>query len=234
MTKHEARGPDDALWTRVRERVAREHGPRAWLRSRSTRARIALAVAAAALLGLAVLLLAPRADLEALPGGVYGLGLAALLAALLMVVVGFLHPLQRRPLSRVRLLIAACVALALPALLVLGAPLHHDAAHHPESFADEGAAFAPRALRCFVFGVLLGAVVLVLLRLLDRSDGLSWPRLLLLAGAAGLAGNVVLALHCPLVGAGHLLAGHATVPLGALAALAPARRRRQGPGERTT
>lgn len=235
MTQHDEQDRRDRLWEGLRDRVAGERGVRAWLRSRPTRARIAAALAATALVGLAVLLLAPRTDFDALPAAVYGLGLAATLGALLTVVVAFLHPLQRRPPGRGRIVLAACVALALPALLVLGAPLHDAVDAHPESFDGQGADLVPCALRCFAFGLLLGAVVLVLLRLLDRRDALSWPRLLLLAGATGLVGNLALALHCPLVAPAHLLAGHATVPLGALLALAPAALgRRQGPEDRTT
>lgn len=235
MTTNEDPRRRDALWARVRERLARERGPRAWLRSRSTRARVALAAAAASAVAAGVLVLVPRTDFDALPAGVFGLGLAATVLAFLAVVMAFLHPFQARPASRGRVLAAACVGLALPALLVVVAPLHGAVEAHPESFVGQGADFAPRALSCFAFGLLLGALVLALLGLLDRRDDLSWPRLLLLAGAAGLVGNLALALHCPIVGPAHLLAGHATVPLGALVVLAAGRlARRHGPPDRTT
>ena len=64
------------------------------------------------------------------------------------------------------------------------------------------------ATPCATYGFALGLPVYALLRLLDRGDSLGR---LHAACAAGLAGNVVLELHCPIAGNPHRIVGHAMV-----------------------
>jgi hypothetical protein len=220
-----SRPPTDDLGTRVRDAIARERGPRAWLCARSTRVRLALAVGAAVLVTVAVALAIPRADLAACPPLLLGTSLGVLLAGTILAAALVLRPLHRPPVRPGTWIAAAALALALPVLVVLGAPWHDASRAHPESFAGTGADFLACALECFALGVILALPALVLLRLLDRTQRLGWPRVVLLAGATGLVGNLALAVHCPIVAPLHLLAGHATVPLGAFLLLALARRR---------
>lgn len=67
---------------------------------------------------------------------------------------------------------------------------------------------------CFLDGTLVAAAVLVMGRLLDRGG----PGASLAALAAGMAGALMLHLHCPINYPVHLLVGHATVPAVALGA----------------
>ena len=171
------------------------------------------------------MLLIPRSDLAAYPVGGLVVRLALLAAGLGAAAALFLRTLARSAPCRTAAAVVVLAGLLLPVLLVALGPGHAERHVHPESFAGAGTDFVPRALACFLFGVALGAPVLLLLLLvLDRSDDLSWPRRMLLAAAVGLVGTLALLLHCPLVGAGHLLGGHARVPLGALLVLALAPR----------
>lgn len=65
---------------------------------------------------------------------------------------------------------------------------------------------APSALTCLVGGAVLVSPLLVLLGLLMRDLG--GVRLVLMAGSAGLVGNLLLELHCAVGEVPHLLLGH--------------------------
>ena len=80
---------------------------------------------------------------------------------------------------------------------------------HPESFEGRGADFWPRASACLLFGTLTSLPLLAALVLADRRERRPAGSLAFAAAAAGLAGNLTLLLHCPLVARGHLLVGHA-------------------------
>jgi hypothetical protein len=218
----------DALWTRTRDALGRERGLRARLRSTRTPVRIGIVLVTTALVLGLIAAARVRPDLDAVPPRLFAAGLAVLAAGLLASAVLLLRPLYRHPLRTGALGTVAWIAFVLPAVLVVAAPLHQAVGAHPESFEGTGADFWPRALACFLFGCALGLPVLLVLLLVERRANLGWSRILLLAAAMGLVGNLVLTLHCPLVSAGHLLAGHATVPLGALAILAAGRLVRRG------
>jgi hypothetical protein len=102
---------------------------------------------------------------------------------------------------------------------------------HPASLRGVGADLLPRALACFVWGSAIamlgvaGAFALLRGRRALTADPTSlWAVRILLA-------QLMLALHCPLVGHPHLALGHATIGVAAVAAMAAARlwiRWRQG------
>ena len=168
----------------------------------------------------------PRGDLAVvstvrLVAGMSLFGLSGLAMALVI-----LQPLHRRALSGIASWGIAFAALALPIVFALLPAAHHERLLHPESFADDGAAFWMRAGTCLLFGTLIALPVIASVVLLDRRDRLGSNRALQAAFAGGAAGNLALLLHCPLVSSTHLLLGHATVPVVLGAALFALARRR--------
>src|SRR6185503_6361963 len=77
---------------------------------------------------------------------------------------------------------------------------------------------------CFTTGVVQGLSMLVLLGLVDRSEGQLGP-LLLAVVAGGMLAQIGLTLHCPVNDRWHLLSGHASVPVGLLIGALALRRR---------
>ena len=136
----------------------------------------------------------------------------ALLAALVAVTARlFLRPLQAPAPSRFGILGWALLGLAFPLVLHLLPEAHHLVHEHPESFEGRGADFWPRAWRCLAFGTVTALPLLAVLLMTDRRDRIGTARGVLAAATAGLAGNLLLMLHCPLVDRAHLVAGHAGV-----------------------
>jgi hypothetical protein len=181
---------------RARLRVSHERGPAAVLRALPFGAR--LGVALTALLGATAALhrLHPQVPLSELTSHV--LVFVAASAVLLW------------PLDRVQPGSGRLIAAALALLLPLGFAIF------VSSRANDGASAAPWA--CLALGTALSLSFLALLRALDRRAGLGAERMLLVGGLAGVAGNALLHLHCPVHALVHLLVGHAM--LGLLAAVA--------------
>jgi hypothetical protein len=194
--------PDPLLWAELDASLERETGVRAWLRSRPTPTRVALAMATFAL----VTLLGFRRVRSDWPS-VSKLEVAVLVAAFglaaLFAVRAALPVLGARP-SRERgaTLLAAVGLPLLAAFLRLeqGAPL------------ATGTAFWVQAARCFGYGALLAAPLFALLWLCDR-DGGPRSRFVHAALACGLAANAALSLHCAVADARHVLIGHASIGL---------------------
>ena len=197
------------LLAAVQEDLTREQRITARLRSLSTPARVALALAG----GLAILvvgLLKLRLDLGVYPvlrlvlelgsQGLVGLGVGWI----------WLRPLHRPALPAWLAFTMIPLALLLPwALSAL--PAAHAA--HPASLAGIGDDLFRRAVACFLFGSLLALPLALLLALLGRGAR-RLVRLAVLPAAAGaLAGLLSLNLHCPLTSPVHLLAGHAPIVL---------------------
>jgi hypothetical protein len=169
------------------------------------------------LLVLAVLLATPRPDLSVIPFGRLLADLVLLGVPLIAVIVAFLHPLHRPPLSPT----IRWVAIGL-AMFVVVASASLPAAHvdHPASLRGVGDDFVPVALACFMFGVVVATPMVVIVRLFGRSgSGLRrfFPTLLV-AAIATLVGSIALYMHCPITASKHLFAGHVTVWLPFLAA----------------
>jgi len=178
-----------------------ESGTGGWLKSRSTGTRRALALGSfLALAGFALLAMRGRgvADLPAWAIGVC-LGSLGLLIALSLWVA--LRPLQAPALSNGKVGALALLSVGC-AVIVAFVP------EMAQASAD-GAAHA-MASPCMYMGLLIGLPVYALARVLDRGSRLSS---VLAASAAGLTGNFVLALNCPIHSAEHMLVGHASVVL---------------------
>jgi hypothetical protein len=191
----------DELFASVERAVLAESGPRAWLRSRSTPIRAAIAVFA----GVAVVAIGGRPALGggARPATAPWLALFAFfaIACLWMLVAPLGRP---RPAPARRALLVASV-LALPfgyATLAWGSP-------SPSTGVEIG--FVEQAFACFSYGTFLALPLCAVLWAIERSDR---PFVLLLLGfgaVAGLVANAALALHCPNTEPAHLVFGHATI-----------------------
>jgi hypothetical protein len=193
---------DAALWGELERELGEETGARAWLRSRPTRLRTALAfggVLVVAALGLRHL----RANWDALSTPVLAAWLLAFVGAAALALRVALPVWDGQDAHKQRLLAAAfglplvygCVG----ALSFGGAPF-------------VATPFFRSALSCFLYGSLLSLPLVALVWLLDRGAG-SRSRLFAGAAACGLAANAALLLHCPATDPAHLLAGHGTIGL---------------------
>jgi hypothetical protein len=198
------------LWAAIERDVRAEAGLRAWLRSRPTAQRVALAAGVAAL----SVVLAHReggSGSWARPGAEPWSWLAsfAVLAVASLVVV--LRPLGRSSLSRPVLWAVLASALALPLAYALSS--------ERASQVGSVSGVVRGALGCFVYGLGLALPFVGLVLLLHRSDRLTARGLVLLGGAGALVANLGLLLHCALDHQQHLLAGHAPIGLAFLLGL---------------
>ncbi|MCA9711599.1 MAG: hypothetical protein KDK70_37535, partial [Myxococcales bacterium] len=200
----------DALWAAVQADVARERGAAAWLRSRPTPHRTALAAIGASLVPLLVWWLWGRSDRAVYPVGRWVLDLAVLLSPVVVALAVVMRPIHRpswpRWVERAVVAFAAAAALVGPMLQ----PAHQD---HPASLGGTGDALLPAAAVCMTLGTLLGVPLLLwLVSLRRQAERWSRPAWGVAAGA-GAAGGLSIFLHCPIVAPEHLLLGHATVLL---------------------
>jgi hypothetical protein len=188
----------DFLLARVEAAIAQEKGVFAWLRSMPTRLRIVLAGSATGAMAAALGLASPRVDLAVYPQWRLLLSAGVLAAVLGGLIVLNLRPLQRPELS-MRAPLFVFAALAVPFLIAL---LPEVRLAHPVAFRD--------AHDCLLLGSLSGALLMVLLRALDRlkSDARS---LLVPAAAGGILANFALSFHCPVVSPLHLVLIHAPI-----------------------
>jgi len=216
----ESGSPEDLL-RQVRARIADDGGWRGRLRSLSTPARLLVCVLVLACTALAVVFLLRRSDLGAYPALRMVVSLLLLVAFAVATIRFFLRPLQQRGPHIAWAGAWALLGLALPVVLALLPEAHGLVHEHPASFEGRGDDFWPRAAACLLFGVVTALPLAGLLLLVDRRDDVALGRAALVAGVAGLAGNLVLLLHCPLVARGHLVAGHATVGVAFLVLLLP-------------
>jgi len=215
----------------LKEALGRETGLRAWLSSRSTRTRITTMVLAIVATSLAVLQFSAREHLADSSGRVT---VAAIIYG--CAVIGALS-VAMRPLHRpgwsvgvARLVLAAGLGGAVGlALLPLAQGI-------PMSSPDLNLPFAAGATTCFVWGKALALPLLALGWLMQRGGTNVSGRLLLIGGAAGLAANLYLEVHCSVQFPDHLVMGHVTIIfamllVGLLQSLIG--RARDGPGDST-
>jgi hypothetical protein len=195
----------DELFRDIETKLGHEKGVLGWARSRSTTTR--LLIAASAVTGLTALSAVgiPRTRFAPLPTErvVVVMGALAVLAAM-MLRVG-LRPAQTQAPPDRSLFIIVAAGLLLPvvtAFLPPGAHPFHEYVQYTQTEATIG---------CFVIGAVTGALVVFVLRALDRTAHDSRPARVLAAVTGGVAGNLALELHCPVTAPAHLLLGHATV-----------------------
>lgn len=196
--------PDlEGMFREVRDRIDRSRRePTWWLRSRPTVVRRAIAVLAFAVLATVGLLAMPRPDMGVYPMERMVASLVALGVLLVWCIHRALRPLHEPAPRRGRTWLLIGVALATALVVTVLPPAHHA---HPASLGGTGDELVSRAAPCFCFGLLVGLPVYVLVWLLDRGSALS---ALLAAAAAGLTGNFVLQVHCPLVAPAHTTLAH--------------------------
>ena len=219
-----ASAPDvDSLWRGMPEALAREAHWRHRARHLPTWARYTAAACGALLSLLAVALTAARSDLAALPAVPFWLLWAAAAGLTLLTGGACLRPLQRRALSP-RSHDSLCMVAVLFGVLGVALP---ELQHATPALRGTGPELLPRALGCFAWGSAMLMVAVAggstLLRgstLLPGHRALAAPRSLWAAGI--LVAQLMLALHCPLVGRPHLALGHAAIGVVTLGALAVA------------
>jgi|GEM_PF-1822872 len=196
--------PDDML-ADLRRIKDRERGVGHMLRSLPTPQRLALAVASILATVGAFRAFRPRPDWVEYPEGRMWIA-AGLFGGLAIASLGrSLRPMHR-PLPRAGGLVAAgvVVAFGLAAL-----PAAHS--NHHASLGGFGPLLLEHALHCLMVGIAAAAPLFVLARWLDRGAHSALSRVLLAAGAAGLAANAALQMTCPVTAPVHLLLGHAPV-----------------------
>jgi hypothetical protein len=197
---------ETSLWRDMDRALARESGLRAWLRSRSTRFRIGIAVAATiaiTMVGAAGL----REDWRTFP-----VALKVFWALLLATAISTSLPLAIVSLGR-----GSPGATRVIGLAVIGVAVPFGLAFVPGSSGAQSALgniyteFVARVGACLAYGLSLSVPVAALLWALDREDHPPLNRLVLMATTAGLAGNVALFLHCSIRHPEHIVAGHAAL-----------------------
>jgi len=204
QTSRAVSSPDD-FFAQLEQKLARETGPRAWLRARPSRLRFTLALLALLVVLVVGGVLRQRPDFAQYPR----LRIALLLCIYFIAVVGaFGKELSEAPRGSLRdhwgLL---GFALAVPFL----------AAFAPATEASRHAD-ANGALACFSYGALLTMPIAALLWAFDREDRTSLRTVCLSAAALGLSANLLLELHCGNGNVTHVLLGHASLGLAWLAA----------------
>jgi len=202
--------PED-LFAGVEAQVARETGLRAWLRSRPSQLRFALAAVSVLVVVVLGGVHLHRPDMTEYPSprlfgllGAYTLGIALAFGKELF------ESVRRSSFADYGWLLVA--ALGVPFLVAFAPPTEASRAFGPEG-----------ALGCFSFGVLLTLPTAVLLWALDRDDRVSLRTVCLSAAALGLAASTILELHCPSGNFAHVLLGHASIGFAWLLAWAVAR-----------
>jgi len=193
--------PDlEALWRRVESTIAREKGLLAWMRSRSTQWRVSVAGVAAAVIAVTLATARLRVDIDVYPQTRLLLSVGSFALLLGALIVLNLRPLQRPDVSTYALLFALA-AFTVPFAIAL---LPEATLAHHVAFRD--------AHDCLLLGTISGAVLMTLLRALDRSA--SHARALVVpAAAGGVLANLALSLHCPVVSPLHLALIHAPIGL---------------------
>jgi hypothetical protein len=193
----------DWLLGEVHASIAEERGAVAAVRGMPTAVRAALVTAGIATMIALVVVFAPRADFEAFPPARLAFLAASYVALLVLVASRALRPLHRtlEPAGREMALTAACFVAPF-AWALLPPPVL-------SRFVDTTGG----GKDCLVLGIVLGAAVIGLIRLVDRAPDTNFRAAALLAAAGGLVANLALVFHCPRTQPLHLLLVHAPIGL---------------------
>jgi len=197
-----------SLMSQTQLQLSRERGLLAWLRSRQTPLRLALAVGVALLPAAAQLAFSLRYDLGDYPLPRLLLAVVMYFAVVVFATRTLLSPLYRPKSSRA-LRLAAALAFGLPFILAALAPAYAQRASHIEIQHS----FVYQAGVCLRYGTWLSLPVVLLFVAMDRQLARGRFFLTLAASIGGIAGNFALLLHCPNEQPAHQLLGHATVGL---------------------
>jgi hypothetical protein len=196
----------EQFFGQIEQKLARETGPRAWLRSRPSRLRFVLVLLPLLLVLTAGGVLRQRADFDQYPMSRVVLLLCVYFLAIVLAFGKELSESPRRAAFRDHFGLLA-FALAVP-ILAAFAP-----ATEASRQVDPG-----DAVGCFRYGALLTLPIAVLLWAFDRDDRPSVRTVCLSAAALGLSANLLLELHCGNGNAEHVLLGHASLGAAWLAA----------------
>lgn len=206
------------LYQGIQRQLQRERGVSAWLRSRRTPTR--LLIGASWVAGLTALSgwLIPRTRFAPVPVERVVLimtALSVLAAALLRV---GLRPAQASPPNDRAVVFGLAAGLSFPVVAAFLPAGLHPFDHYVEYTQTQA------TVGCFVIGAVTGALVVAMLRALDRFSHQTRLGSLVAAVTGGVAGNLALELHCPVTAPAHLLLGHATVGLALVLAYGVVRR----------
>jgi hypothetical protein len=184
-------------------KIAQERGFAAWLRSRPTPVRAMLASFVLCVIVVGTMAVWLRPDFDVYPPGRMQAVLLSIAGLIVLELVLVLWPLQL-PAAPPWLMAAAVIGAPIGLFFWYSAPAAH--LGHPRSIPPEGVGVSAfYAARCLVVGSIVAGGFYALLRGIDRGGT---NRLLLMAACAGLAGNLLLQLHCPTTAPMHLVIGH--------------------------
>ena len=193
----------EKLHAELQGKLAQERGLAAWLRSRPTPVRAMLASFALCVIVVGTMALWLRPDFDVYPAGRMQAVLLSIAGLIVLELVLVLWPLQL-PAAPQWLMAAAVTCAPIGLFFWYSAPAAH--LGHPRSIpAQSTGELVWHAVRCLVVGSVVAGGVYSLLRGIDRGGT---NRLLLMAACAGLAGNLLLQLHCPMTSPMHLVIGH--------------------------
>lgn len=202
-------GADD-LFAAIEADQAAETGWAARLRALSTPRRLALAIAATAVVAVGSFIGSGRPDISVYPVARFAAEIAFTALLTWFAARAALRSMGEPPLSGRAIGLLLALAVIWPfALATL--PMAHAA--HPASLEGAGSDLVARALKCLAYGMACSAPLLVALGTLRRTNRRSSRRASVLAAAAGLGGLIGLVVHCPITQPIHLIFGHAPLIL---------------------
>lgn len=132
----------------------------------------------------------------------------ALVAAAVAAGAAMLRPIHRTALPRWRLAVLVGFAVILPIVI---ASVPTGAPDHPSAQLGAGEQLIPAALGCAAIGMSFALLLIGCAWLVERSGLRRGAATVLGLVGAGALGNLVLLLHCPIVGSTHKLLGHASI-----------------------
>jgi len=195
----------EKLLTGTHERIKADRGVLAWLRCRPTGQRFGLVLLALAGLMALTLWRFQRPDFVTYPAPRMALTFSVYLVALALSIRELVRPLYT---ARGRTELFIVLTAALPLLV----------AALPAAARFEDAPTIGHGHDCIPVGMLAGFLLMLIVRAFDRAPRVGTGPALLLGNTAGLFGNLVLMLHCPIDRPAHLLVTHALLGV-ALSAL---------------
>ena len=194
----------ERLLTGTHERIKADRGLLAWLRCRPTSQRFGLVLLALSTLMALTLWRFQRPDFAAYPAPRLAITFSVYLVALALSIRELVRPLYTRGRTELFIVLTGALPLLVAAL--------------PAAVRLEDAPTIGHGHDCIPVGMLAGFALMLVVRAFDRAPRVGTGPALLMGNTAGLFGNLVLMLHCPIDRPAHLLVTHALLGV-ALAAL---------------